>query len=166
MELCRSTVHLWVRTSIPETSVKWKKARSTSRFLIMRLLVCPIYGNQHHPWSLKGMRRGQTGEAKAEERSIRQCETRSAGYLLFIDPMMQEKHLRLLLNWGNKSSCWQGFTSSHGCKGQDKNLHANKKQNKISTAVGGNINYYKLGIEHKVDELNICTEICIPSCNV
>lgn len=37
-------------------------------------------------------------EAKAEERSILHCETRSVGYLLFIDLMMQEKHLKLALN--------------------------------------------------------------------
>lgn len=41
---------------------------------------------------------GKKGEAKAEERSILHCETRSVGYLLFIDLMMQEKHLRLVLN--------------------------------------------------------------------
>lgn len=51
--------------------------------------------------SVPGVERHKTqgkGEAKAEERSILRCETRSVGYLLFIDLMMQEKHLKLALN--------------------------------------------------------------------
>ena len=48
--------------------------------------------------SVPGVERHKTlgkREAKAEERSILHSETRSVGYLLFIDLMMQEKHLSL-----------------------------------------------------------------------
>jgi hypothetical protein len=41
-----------------------------------------------------GRHRCREREAKAEERSILYCEVRSAGYLLFIDPMVLEKHLK------------------------------------------------------------------------
>lgn len=74
----------------------------------MRLLACPIYGNQFGPRGWETQDAGKKGEAKAEERSIPHCETRSVGYLLFIDLMMQEKHLRLALNGGNTSSVHGG----------------------------------------------------------
>jgi len=38
---------------VPKTSENWKKARRTNWFLIMRLLACPIFGNQHRPWGWK-----------------------------------------------------------------------------------------------------------------
>lgn len=66
-------------------------------FLIMRLLACPIYGNHFSPRGWKTQDAGK-GEAKAEERSILHCKTRSGGYLLLIDPMVQEKHLKLASN--------------------------------------------------------------------
>lgn len=47
---------------------------------------------------LKDTRRMEKREAKAEERSIRRCETRTVGYLLLIDLMMREKHLKVALN--------------------------------------------------------------------
>lgn len=92
----------------------WKQALYTKRvcvrayatkhrFLIMRSLACPIYGNHFSPRGWKTQDAGKR-EAKAEERSIRHRETRSVGYLLFIDLMMQEKHLKLALNWRNTSS--------------------------------------------------------------
>lgn len=88
------------------------------RFLIMRLLACPIYGNHSSPRGWKTQDAGKR-EAKAEERSIPHCETRSVSYLLFIDLMMQEKHLKLALNWRNTSSV---FFSPQGQEGAEKKL--------------------------------------------
>lgn len=75
-------------------------------------------------------------EAKAEERSILHWETRSVGYLLFIDLMMQEKHLRLLVNRGNKSSVegWCVFLSPHP-KVREKAKN-NQEQNKPPKIMG------------------------------
>lgn len=72
--------------------------------------------------SVPGVERHKTQgkrEAKAEERSILHSETRSVGYLLFIDLMMQEKHLKLALNWRNTSSV---FFSPQGQERAKKKL--------------------------------------------
>lgn len=59
--------------------------------LVQSMAITSVPGVERH--KTQGKR-----EAKAEERSILHSETRSVGYLLFIDLMMQEKHLKLALN--------------------------------------------------------------------
>ena len=59
--------------------------------LVQSMAITSVPGVERH--KTQGKR-----EAKAEERSILHSETRSVGYLLFIDLMMQEKHLKLVLN--------------------------------------------------------------------
>lgn len=76
-----------VHVSIPQNT----GSLSCACQLVQSMAITSVPGVERHKTQGKG-------EAKAEERSILHCETRSVGYLLFIDLMMQEKHLKLALN--------------------------------------------------------------------